>query len=113
WSLYESLLCQNSAFFRKELQGSFKEGKEKKLTLPDDEPEVFELFVQWLLTGGYLRDNEIRTRESLERYLTSDNGNGTEGPTELMVQKSSKAWILGDKLQCEVGFKNYAMNHIY
>jgi hypothetical protein len=31
--------------------------------LPNDDPEVFEHFVQWLYTGGYDFDDSIQTRE--------------------------------------------------
>jgi len=113
WTLYESLLCEHSEFFRKALEGEFKEAKEKKVNLPKDKPEVFELFVQWLYAGGYLCGIGLRTRDSLQKQLQNDNNVKANVPTNDMVQNSVEAWILGEKLRSNVGFKNYALNHLY
>lgn len=56
---------------------------DNKVALPEDDPDTFELFVQWLYAGGI--DTEATNSEP---YV--------------------KAWILGDKLKC-LTFRDHAM----
>lgn len=49
---YEATLCR-VPFFRAALQGEFKEAIEKKITLPEDEPEIFSALIEHLYTGTY------------------------------------------------------------
>ena len=51
WILNEELLCDKEPFFRAALQSTFKEGKEKTIHLPEDDPEAFAGFVGWIYTG--------------------------------------------------------------
>lgn len=44
----EDLLCDRLKFFKVAFQGAFKEGQTKSMTLPDDEREIFSIFVDWL-----------------------------------------------------------------
>lgn len=48
----EATLCR-LPFFRAALQGGFKEAAEKKITLPEDEPEVFSALLEYLYNGRY------------------------------------------------------------
>ncbi|KAF2500821.1 hypothetical protein BU16DRAFT_523571 [Lophium mytilinum] len=105
WYLPEDLLCQTSAFFRAACKGAFKEAQERLISLPEDEPEIFELFIQWLFSKGY-----YFTPEPLEDLPAET----TEGGSKLGIHKprtNIRAWVLGDKLGV-VGFKNYAMDQI-
>lgn len=51
--IHQNLLCGASTFFDAAFTSKFKEGSEKKMTLPEDDPEVFEAFVQWLYHQHY------------------------------------------------------------
>ena len=53
WHLHAKLLTENSDFFKKIINSSFKEGKEKLIKLPDDNEAEFILFVQWLYSGDF------------------------------------------------------------
>ncbi|EOO00413.1 putative btb poz domain containing protein [Phaeoacremonium minimum UCRPA7] len=47
WTLPENLLCKHNDFFKKALRGPFME-KDAVINLPDDDPNAFGLFVQWI-----------------------------------------------------------------
>lgn len=49
---YETTLCR-IPFFRAALQGEFKEATEKKITLPEEKPEIFSALLEHLYTGNY------------------------------------------------------------
>ncbi|CAD6441481.1 8381d201-8d09-46f8-90a6-3cc1c6cbfc1d [Sclerotinia trifoliorum] len=47
--LHKQLLCDSVQYFRSAFSaGAFKEGQESIMDIPEDEPEAFELFVNWL-----------------------------------------------------------------
>lgn len=48
WRLHENLLSSSSDFFRSAFHSGFKEAREDRLLLPEDDPAAFELFVRWL-----------------------------------------------------------------
>ena len=81
WHLPKALLTHQSPFFAAALNGSFAEAKSNSLTMPDDDPNVFRRWVQWLFVG----------RITYEIVRVGDINN-------VLV----KAWILGDKLGCHV-----------
>lgn len=89
WVLPKNLIIHHSPFFAAALKGSFLESSSNSIKLIEDDPAIFELFVQWLYLGR-INEEEIRDRGILA-YL--------------------KAWILGDKLGC-LKFKDCVMIHI-
>lgn len=50
WRLHENLLSSSSDFFKSAFNSGFKETLDDQLTLPEDDPQAFELFVRWLYT---------------------------------------------------------------
>ena len=50
FTVYKELLCHDSPFFKAALEGSFKEGDEQTVSLPDDEVETFKIYQTWLNT---------------------------------------------------------------
>ncbi|KAI9673910.1 MAG: hypothetical protein M1817_002116 [Caeruleum heppii] len=84
WYFQRKLLCHRSTFFQAALDFNGKSGKEEEsVSLPDDLPEAFELFVQWLYT------NTFDFKPSRALHL-------------------EHIWVLGDKLGSP-GFKDQAM----
>ena len=81
WHLPKALLIHESSFFAAALSGPFAEAKLNSVTMPDDDPDVFELWIQWLLVADIACEFDV-----------------------LWV----KAWILGDKLGC-LEFQNLVM----
>ncbi|KAF2814004.1 uncharacterized protein BDZ99DRAFT_567703 [Mytilinidion resinicola] len=88
WNLYESLLCAKSGFFRGALQGDFKEAQEKRSPCPK------------------------KTYERIDDLIRDEEGDELEFSAR-QVRKSAEAWIMGNRLLIDVGFKNYAMNYLY
>jgi len=67
--IHQNLLCGASTFFDAAFTSKFKEGSEKKMTLPEDDPEVFEAFVQWLYHQYYeIPASDLRHEQA--RYLS-------------------------------------------
>ncbi|KAF4556271.1 Hypothetical protein D9617_1g081470 [Elsinoe fawcettii] len=52
--LHTELLVSVSPFFAAALQGHFAESASQIVTLPEEKPDMFEWFVQWLYTGSLM-----------------------------------------------------------
>ena len=46
-------LCDTSGFFRAAFTSQFKEGQSQSMDLPEDNPHVFDCFMQWLYKHNY------------------------------------------------------------
>lgn len=84
WILPKSLLTYHSKFFDAALNGTFAESNSKSMTMPEDNPEAFRVFVQWL----YIGDIKI---DDVDTWL--------------------EAWVLGDKIGNTV-FRDCAMTKL-
>lgn len=49
---YEATLC-TVPFFRAALQGQFQEAAEKKITMPEEKPEIISALIEYIITGQY------------------------------------------------------------
>lgn len=87
--VHKNLVCRYSSFFKAACKGSFREAESNEVKLPDDEPETFDNFVQWL----YARD--------FERPMTESGG-----PDWVCIFDT---YVLADKLGAPK-FSNYVMN---
>ncbi|KAL9101781.1 MAG: hypothetical protein Q9163_003000 [Psora crenata] len=79
WNIPKALLVHHSPFFAKALNGPFTEATTLSVTLPEDEPATFELFLNWLYIGKF---------SYLGKYPKVEAGD--------LV----KVWALCDKLEC-------------
>ncbi len=82
--VHRSLLTDESTFFASTLDGNFKEAVENEVKLPEEEPETFEHFVQWLYHG--LPDK----RATVPNYPTH----------AARVKKIVDLYVLADKIGC-------------
>ncbi|TGO82934.1 hypothetical protein BPOR_0730g00010 [Botrytis porri] len=60
--VHKTLIRSTCDFFDKAFNGRFKEGIENKMHLPKDDPEIFEIFVNWMYSGhlrGGLRETML------------------------------------------------------
>jgi hypothetical protein len=48
FNVHKKLICDASKFFRDAFTGAFKEGQEGTMYMPEDDPDVFACFVDWL-----------------------------------------------------------------
>jgi hypothetical protein len=86
--VHEGSIAPGSEFVRLALRGDWKEVKERIIPLPEDDPEVFAVYQQWLYHGRICTS-------------TTDFEPGTMDEYELL----GHAYILGDKF-VDVGFKD-------
>lgn len=56
----ESIVC-NLPFFRSAFQGGFKEATEKRISMPEDEPEIVSALIEFLYNGNYTYAYDPRT----------------------------------------------------
>jgi hypothetical protein len=85
---------------------SFKKAQERLAKLPEDGPEIFELFIQWLFSKGCNLTPEP---------LNDLSATATDGDSKLRINTPStnnRAWALGDESGV-IGFKNYATDQIW
>lgn len=87
--VHKSLLCQNSPFFERALEKSWKEGQSNIINLPDDQVSVCDLYFAWL----YGRNPFVLLKS--DEYAESGR---TIATTSLDEQLFLDSWILGDKL---------------
>jgi hypothetical protein len=90
WMFPKALLAHHAGYFRR--ADRFKEGEENKVTLESFDPEIFELFVEFIYFGRY------SYRDDLQDVTR--------------IRDSAKAWVLGDYLDA-VEFKNFAMKNLH
>lgn len=51
YTIHKALLTSASPFFAAALNSTFAEGMDQTVKLPEEKPEIFEWFIQWLYTG--------------------------------------------------------------
>jgi hypothetical protein len=81
FSVHERLVRASSSFFDKAMAGDWKESQQRTIHLPDDEPEIFALYVHWLYYG------------TLPVFCDEP---GLPGNSEYL--NLVKAYVLGDKI---------------
>lgn len=92
WSLPKNLISHYSPFLQAACSWDFREARDGRIELPEDDPTVFGLFVEWMYYGSY----DISPLISHSSHSSTD----------------AKCWVLGDKLLC-AEFKNYALSRLY
>ena len=83
FNVHEEVIRSSSNFFDKAMSAAWKEAKEGVVSLPEDEPEIFKLYLQWLYNDTIpCEEKGPDHADHVEEYL-----------------RLSKAYVLGDKLQ--------------
>ncbi|KAI9716702.1 MAG: hypothetical protein M1812_005240 [Candelaria pacifica] len=91
FDVHEELLCHVSPFFQAALEGHFKEATTQVVELPEDSPDTFQYFIQWL----------YRLDLSHEAH---DGGNPR-------FTQLHRLYVLADKLQIKA-LKNLITDHV-
>ena len=81
FAIHEGVIAPRSEFVRLALRGEWKEAQERTIPLPEDDPDVFSVYQQWLY------GNLICTRY-----------NNTVSQTDDEYESLVKAYILGEKI---------------
>lgn len=82
-SVHEKLIRASSPFFNKALSGAWQESQERTVQLPEDEPEIFAIYVHWLYYGTV-------------PVVCHEAGDSNDADAEYL--NLAKAYTLGDKL---------------
>lgn len=101
-------MTEHSEFFKKALQGPWKEAADGTVILEDVEPVVFNIFVEWLYTGEIPKkkddeesdnaeDDEDDIRDGEHEDQDDDYGDGEDGLEEAYISSLVKTYTLGDR----------------
>lgn len=96
WCLHENLLSGVSDFFRSAFNSGFKESVEGKITMPEDDPQAFELFVRWL----YMRTlvpQAVTSPATIANLLFRHVSNGAAA----CIHEALHLYVLASKLLIE------------
>lgn len=107
FAAHENVLC-HSPFFENVLQREMMDSPNKKISLPDEEPEIFSSVLEYLYKGDYyprLVHNRRRNSWELE-HLTDDGGSSAESTVyhhgiDGEVLKDTVIYCAGDKYGLE------------
>lgn len=74
YDVHKALLCSFSRFFDRAFNGSISEAQKNEMSLPDDSPIFFDVFIAWLY-GKQLRyqDCDWTNSEYIEFYVFADH----------------------------------------
>ena len=83
FKVHKRLISRSSDFFRSAFEGFFIEGSHQQLKLPEEHPDVFEAFCDWLYSGN-IRHPSLYTRSVtpcdlfwLRMYTMADRQNNS------------------------------------
>lgn len=57
FSVHEGIICARSEFFQRAMNGNWEESKERIIKLPEDDPKVFNVYINLLYTGRVATDS--------------------------------------------------------
>ncbi|OMP88204.1 hypothetical protein BK809_0002961 [Diplodia seriata] len=69
YDIHKDLLCSSSPFFRKACNGNWKEARERRVELPEDTPECFDVYVQWLYSDQLLVKHKDKEEVDSDLFL--------------------------------------------
>ncbi len=96
-------LCAHSSFFKAALFGDFKEAKQKRIELPEEEPHTFDLYVHWLKSPNL----DWTNRRYAHRYANDPVRRDLEGK----IMGLAKLYSFADRLDIPI-LRKLAINLI-
>lgn len=94
FSVHEHLICRTSDYFKRAMKAYWETSTSGSVTLKEEDPEVFEVYLHWLYC---------------ETLPVQNDSPGQEGNTEYV--QLAKAYALGEMLQ-DVNFKDAVLDAI-
>lgn len=101
----EALLCETSDFFHAAFRGGFREASEKEMELPEESPESFGLFINWLYShtiNNIFDPPDFCRRDPLSEE--KEGGIGTKAFLEF-EKRILKLWIFSEKFLLQPFFE--------
>ena len=68
----KDLICKTASFFKAAFDGSFKEGEQQSMEMPEDDPKIFKYFLCWVQTGYVLVEEDAEEDAEEEELETFD-----------------------------------------
>ncbi|MCJ1263938.1 hypothetical protein MMC22_003809 [Lobaria immixta] len=101
FGIHRALLCHNSSYFDRALNGGFKEAVEGEVILADEDPATFTRFNEWLYSGTVLLGNEtekdIHYKTLMNLYIFAEKRGVTRlqnAVIDCIIKKNSKSKAL-------------------
>lgn len=69
YSVHKTLITSTCDFFDKGFDGRFKEGVENKMSLPEDDSNTFETFVNWMYAGHLHLKQNLKSTQAINLYI--------------------------------------------
>lgn len=107
YSVYAELIAYYSGYFKGTLNGKWKEAEDRVIELPDIEPRVFDIFIDWL----YSQKLPKKTRDWLTP--TPELEAGSHGHGQLAERLMMKSYVFADRFlvpQFRVALYRYYAN---
>lgn len=99
FAAHEELLCSSSAFFLDALRGSYGASAAKRISLADEEPEIFSAVLEFLYRGDYaprLRHNKRRGSLELEPAPDAEQGAPAAAAQSTVYHRGVQGVLLKD-----------------
>ncbi|KAK5165651.1 hypothetical protein LTR04_001090 [Oleoguttula sp. CCFEE 6159] len=108
YAIHKGLISHHSLFFRKALNGYFREAAENRVTLDDEGPAVFHIFYLWLYSSRLYDVNKLKpnhvplSEETLVRTWVFGDKRGVPG---FLVTLLANRWT-ADEAIVRLAYKN-------
>ena len=99
--LSKGLVCAESEFFKVACHERWESGRSNTVTLEDDEPDIFSIFMTWLVTQDIKRSSHLMELDEIKDVSESDG----------QILKLMKCYVLSDFLRA-YNFQNSIMNSL-
>jgi hypothetical protein len=93
------LVTQHSEFFKKACSDQWESGRTKTVVLDHEEPEIFEVFLNWMYTGSIQSSVDFLKLQELDRRSENNSDNvfsarfGNKETTALFNSALEKQWM--------------------
>jgi hypothetical protein len=91
--IQKGVLCSNSEFFKAACNDRWESGRTSTVTIAEEDPQVFSLFMAWLATG------EVENAAEFRELAGEPSTNEWLESAEVLFQQLAHAYVLGDILQ--------------
>ena len=74
--MHKGILCKESTYFYGALNNDFREARENKIFLPEDDADTFQIFQQWAYTGSFhgegQTEDDVTTLSLIDLYIFAE-----------------------------------------